>query len=157
MPEPRAQDRIEDAPSFELGYESEERLTVRVHQRSHPGAGDYWDGNWVEAQVVIRAGDFSGDIRGSLRTEEIRRFRDEVVAFYSSLRGEARFETMEKWLKVVLTSDNLGHVTAICEARDRPGMGNTLRFELLIDQTFLPPTIAGLDSIVERFPVIGSP
>jgi hypothetical protein len=46
---------------------------------------------------------------------------------------------------------------AKCEARDQPGVGNTLRFELTFDQTELPPVLAALDEVVRAFPVKGDP
>jgi hypothetical protein len=46
---------------------------------------------------------------------------------------------------------------AKCEARDEPGVGNTLRFDLTFDQTELPPVLTALDEVVRAFPVDGSP
>lgn len=41
--------------------------------------------------------------------------------------------------------------------RDQPGVGNTLRFDLTLDQTELPPVLTALNDIVRAFPVKGSP
>jgi hypothetical protein len=56
---------------------------------------------------------------------------------------------MEHWLRVNIQGDGRGHFLGKCEARDQPGTGNTLRFELTFDQTELPPILIALDESFE--------
>ena len=56
---------------------------------------------------------------------------------------------------MTIEGDGRGHFVARCEARDQPGTGNTLRFELRFDQTELPPVLASLDAVLAAFPVKG--
>lgn len=44
---------------------------------------------------------------------------------------------MEHWLRVTVVGDGRGHMTAKCVARDEPGMGSQLTFEIAFDQTFM--------------------
>ena len=132
-------------------------LTITLFRRSTPGASDYWDGNWVRATVEIAAGGFRGSVGGDLRAEELARFHDELVRLQRSLRGTAEFETMERWLAIVVTGDGKGHMEFRCNIRDQPGIGNTLDCTLATDQTFTRSTVAELGAAVQAFPVVGKP
>src|SRR5690349_6163467 len=124
--------------------------------RSHI-ATDYWDGNWVDSSIEIRAGGFSGRFGASLRTEEFESFRVHLAKLYTFETSTAEFTTMEEQLRIHVNGDKLGHYTAECSAMDQAGIGNRLSFELEFDQTDIPSILAGLDSIIESFPVIGNP
>jgi hypothetical protein len=50
--------------------------------------------------------------RGYFRAEEFSQFRNELSELYSSLKGEACFESMEDWLNIKVHGDGLGHMTA---------------------------------------------
>ena len=147
-----------EPPNQEFSIDGHEsgRLNVQVYMRSHI-ATDYWDGNWVDSSIKIFAGGFSGSFGASLRTEEFKSFRDQLAKLYSRQSSTAEFTTMEEQLRIHVNGDELGHYTAECSAVDRAGIGNRLSFELQFDQTDIPSILAGLDSIIESFPVIGNP
>lgn len=144
---------------YEVGIrcESGEFLTVRLAGRSHPGASDYWDGNWITAAVEVQAGGFRGSVGGHLRAEELADFHGQLARLQESLRGTAEFTTMEGWLSIHLQGDGRGHMECRCVIRDEPGIGNTLDCTLATDQTFTRSTVAALASAVQAFPVIGRP
>ncbi len=99
--------------------ESEECLTISLLGRSHPGATDYWDGNWVRANVKVKAGGFRGSVGGDLRTEELARFLAQLGRLQESLRGTAEFATMEEWLSLRVSGDGKGHMEFRCVIRDQ--------------------------------------
>jgi hypothetical protein len=132
-------------------------LKVALLGRSHAGADDYWDGNWVNAAVDVQAGGFRGSVGGDLRAEELARFLDQLTSVQKSLEGTAEFATMEEWLSIRVTGDGRGHMAVRCVIRDQPGIGNTLECELATDQTFTRATVVELAAAVQAFPVIGKP
>ncbi|HEU4579666.1 MAG TPA: hypothetical protein VFS67_15515 [Polyangiaceae bacterium] len=144
-------------PEIVIGSEASEHIAIAVTRREFPESTDYWDGNWVYATVRIRVGAFRGEYEAQLRTDEIAHLRSGLVHLHAELSGNASFESMEEWLKMSIEGDGRGHFVAKCEARDQPGTGNTLRFELRFDQTELPPVIAALDAVLAAFPVKGAP
>lgn len=146
-----------DFPSFVLGSENGDHLRVTVTNRLHQGATDYWDGNWLNTPVEIRAGAFRGQYVASLRAEELQGLLNGLKDLYESLVGEAKLHSMENWLILDVVGDRQGHVEIKGTAGDNPGIGNWLEFKLSLDQTFLPEAIRQLETILERFPVIGSP
>jgi hypothetical protein len=144
-------------PAIVIGSEASEHVAIEVTRREFPEAADYWDGNWVYATVRISVGAFRGEYEALLRTTEFASFRGGLARLQADLKGEAAFESMEEWLQMNVTGDGRGHFVAKCEARDEPGTGNLLRFELHFDQTELPLVIATVDAVLAAFPVKGSP
>jgi len=138
-----------------IGSRESEFLCVRPTERAHPAADDYWDGNWLNADIEISAGAFRGRYVACLRVDELVRFRDQLAALYETLDGRAEFDSMEEWLQIAVKGDGLGHFEVDCQARDAAGVGNTLKFSLYVDQTQIPAILDGLHQAIERFPLIG--
>jgi hypothetical protein len=135
--------------------ESHEFLSITLLGRSHPGASDYWDGNWIRAAVKLQVGGFHGSVVGDLRAEELADFHDQLASLQELLRGTAEFATMEEWLSIRVEGDGRGHLTFRCIIRDASGYGNTLNCTLTTDQTFTRSTVAEMASAVQAFPIIG--
>ena len=147
----------EEKPYFRIGSGATEHVTVTPLYRPHDQCADFWDGNWVESQVEIRVGGFTGRFRASLRANEFSQFKEELARLYSELKGTAIFSSMEHWLTITVRSDGLGHFEAECRAMDQAGIGNRLEFLLSFDQTEIPQILKGLDRVQEVFPVRGRP
>lgn len=145
------------SPRLVVGHLAGEHLSIRPTRRRYPDAQDYWDGNWLDAEITLRVGAFQAAYEAQLRTEELGRFRDALRRLYEDLTGEAAFESMERWLRLQMVGDGRGHITVTGEAMDAPGMGNRLTFQLELDQTELPEMLRALDAILRDFPVKGSP
>lgn len=132
-----------------------EIFLVEFIARSIPEAKEFYDGNWLNVKVSIKAGDFSGVVHGQLRADELTRFRDELLVLYQSLSGCARFSTMEQWLSFEFIGDGMGHIAFNGEVMDQVGIGNTLKFNFDLDQTFIPEILYSLETIIKTFPVLG--
>jgi hypothetical protein len=138
-----------------VGGEVTDYLSVTILGRAAPDAQDYWDGNWLRAQVEVVAGAFRGRVTEDVRAEEVADFTGQLAQLLDTFQGTAQFRTMEHWLELTITSDRRGHLTLSSELRDEPGLGNTLSFSLEYDQTYFRPMLDGLRETAERFPVVG--
>lgn len=141
--------------SFVIGPSTGDSLAVQVVRRAIPSANDYWDGNWVIANVAIRAGAFRANFEANFRTSDFAGFRDSLSSIYDSLDGEARFEPMEGQLAVVVRGDGHGHFQASCTAMGEAGIGNRLEFALQFDQTDIPGLVRDLGRVVASYPSRG--
>ncbi len=146
-----------NVPVIVIGSEASEHVAIAVTRREFPDASDTWDGNWICATVGVRAGAFRGEYEALLRTDELAHLRGELSRLHAELKGTAVFESREQWLRMQFEGDGRGHFVAECEARDQPGTGNTLCFQLMLDQTQLPTVLSALDGVLAVFPVLGSP
>jgi hypothetical protein len=138
-----------------IGNDSQ-HLTITLLGRSHPGSEDFWDGNWVRAEIAVVAGGFRGTVGGDLRGEELDRFRDGLMRLNQSLHGEAELATMEGLLRVRVVGDGRGRIAVDFEVWDEAARA-TLSGEIADDQTALGPLLRQLNQALLEYPVIGQP
>jgi hypothetical protein len=148
---------MDEKAAVVIGDEGGQHVAIRLLWRSHPKATDYWDGNWIESEIHVRAGGFTGTYRASLRSEEFVSFHRDLKTLERTLAGKATFNTMEGQLGLSVEGDGRGHVVLKGVALDQAGSGNALHFELELDQTYLPGILRGLDEALAQFPVVGRP
>jgi hypothetical protein len=108
-----------------LGPSGGDHVALRVQRRKHAEATDYWDGNWVDAEVSILIRPWRGEYDASLRAEEFVTFRQGLQRIHDVGTGEATFSTMEPWLELKLQLDPLGHISLTGEAGPE-GFGRSL-------------------------------
>lgn len=138
-----------------IGADRGEFLKLSLEYRSQPNCDDYWDGNWISASVVVRAGGFRGSIDGDIRAEELDEFRRQFAQLLESLQGVAEFDTLEDWLSIRATGDGHGHIEIRCVVLDQPGIGNKHELTLASDQSFAKQTVSQLAEATKAFPVVG--
>ncbi len=142
-----------------IGFENSDHIILKIHGKSAPSTADYWDGNWHPAEILVKAGAFSGRlslIRGiKLRSEEFERFLKELEPMCESLKGAAKFATMEEWIELNISGDGRGHLVATGYIIDEHVDGNKLNFMIKFDQTALPDIIKSLKSLLSDYPVVG--
>jgi hypothetical protein len=131
------------------------RVEVKPLVRSHPGATDYWDGNWIDCVVAATAGGFRAEYTACLRAEELAGFRRDLERLHRELEGRGGFKSMEDWLTIEVVGDGRGHFKGPCRLRDRAGNGNMLLFEVEFDQTDIPTMLEQMRRIEAHFPIIG--
>ena len=146
--------------SFRIGTAATEHLAVEVLAREHPDQSDYWDGNWLTAEVDVASGPWHGNYRAALRAEEFVHFRDQLQLLTDDREAPpAEFESMEPWLRfTVHRSDRHGHVRINGRAQTEPFFDshNVFYFVLELDQNVLAATLDDLGRLIEEFPVVGS-
>lgn len=134
-----------------------DHLRISALRRCHPDQHDYWDGNWVESEIQVRASGFEGAFRANLRSEDFENFNRELTTLSKTLSGKATFSTMEDQLTFTMEGDGRGHIQVSGQATDVVGVGNRLEFSLRMDQTYLPPILKALSVVLKKFPVLGAP
>jgi hypothetical protein len=97
-------------PEIAVGDPAGDHLSIRVLGRVHPGADDFWDGNWLATPIEVTVGGFQGTVGASLRAEELQAFRDALKGLHSELKGEAVLESMEKWLTLRIAATSRGRL-----------------------------------------------
>jgi hypothetical protein len=146
-----------------IGHRASDHIAIRVLKRENPHATDYWDGNWVDADVSIVLRPWQGTYQANLRTNEFANFSQELESLDDRSSWVATFSPMEPWRELALQLDSLGHIRLKGQAGPE-GFGRVfgqtrLVFEAddFMDQTFIPPIIQQLQLIEQEFPVVGKP
>jgi hypothetical protein len=90
-----------------------------------------------EHRIDVVAGAFRGTLNGVVYASGWRHFRDQLVALYESLSGNASLGGYEN-LKLDMKGDGLGHIAVSVEATDDHVRPIQLSFSIFLDQTQLP-------------------
>ncbi len=144
---------MEDEPDIRLNG----GFSLRVLGRQFPDAVEYHDANWLMVRATMVAAGASVTAEGAiLMTADITRFRDELAAMHASLGGMAELSSYEPNLKVTLAAGRLGGISGEIEITP-DHLGQFHRFEIGLDQSYLPALIAACDALIERYPVVGRP
>ena len=138
---------------FALGGNSRNRIEVEVLGYERAPVGDHHDDNWLRVQITVSAGAFSGSYEAAFLADELVAFRDQLETVCHSLRGEAKFSTLEDQLSLRLGGNGRGAIVVRGTAIDVAGTGNRLEFLLELDQTDAQRTLTELSAVVIAFPV----
>jgi len=144
--------------AFTVGASDSATVRLAFSGRMHEGFVDYWDGNWLLTQMSGVVGGFRFDIAAALRSDEIMRFRQGVEQLSERGSGQARLDSMEEWIDLLITGDGSGRLAVSGFISDRAGGRNRLHFAIEnYDPTFLPELLGELAVVESRFPVLGAP
>jgi len=136
-----------------IGQSEHEFILLDVISRSYPNTNDFYDGNWLNINLVVKAGCFNGTVTNQIRADELASFQAKLAKLYKSLSGSVKFLTLEGWLSFEIAGDGKGRFSCIGKVADEFGHGNVLNFKLYLDQTFLPEILNGLEKVTSAFPV----
>ena len=131
-------------------------LEVWVHGRECEDQTDFWDGNWLRVTARCRADGANVLTAGPiLRVDELVRWVGQVEALGRGLSGTAVLEPMEPALRVELIAQAAGRMEMRVEISPNP-VEQRHSFSFALDQSFLPPLLADVRRILQRFPLRGS-
>lgn len=128
-------------------------LNMWIRGRQFPDAADYWDGNWLLVTTSCTYPSSSVTAGGPiLHLSEVATFKKSCEELYQKLKGRAVLDCMEPNLRVELLAEAHGRIkVAISITPNHLTESHDFRDEL--DQTFLPPIIAGCDRILKKYPI----
>jgi hypothetical protein len=139
---------------FILGKKSSDYLQILIDNYSYPNSNDFWDGNWINAKIKIKAGAFNGSFIAQVRNVDFLNFNKGLRDLYDKLDGYANFNCLEEYLEIKVKGDGLGNFSADCIANDKQTIpGNKLEFSLEFDQTEISSLSNMLDEILDKFPI----
>ena len=147
------------AETIEVRFDGEggNKLSIVIFGYSHPASEDYWDGNWIRANVSVQVTGFSGNMSGHIRLEELQDLVVKLQHIYDDLSGTATFSTMEEWIEFEIQIGKLAQVHIRGFLQDYWSQDNMLTFVIQSDQTHLLSPIKQLKATLSRFPIRGAP
>jgi hypothetical protein len=131
-----------------FGQEDGAHVLVRIGSvEADPMFPDY---RGVSMNVQIVAGTFRAHSAPFAYFSDFSRFETEMHALERSLSGRATFAPQDNEFEVTLIGDGLGHIaiTGFLAENAHHDSGSVLRFNMSMDQTFLPPILAALREFV---------
>jgi hypothetical protein len=138
--------------TFRIGSKESDQISISVLSYERPPSEDFYDNNWVTSQISVSTGAFAGQFNAALTTQDFVVFMPQLESLFNTLKGEAKFQTIEGQIEFTLSGNGRGGIEVTGFAIDRLGDGNQLQFRYEIDQTFLPPALRQLHEIISEFP-----
>lgn len=132
-------------------------IVVDIKRRNYPDSDDYWDGNWLNANITVTVPGYHASFNSDLRAEEIRSFLNDLTHMNQSLNGHAKFHSMEEMIQFDGQINKVGQIEWKGRTTYPAGTGTTLSFNLFSDQSFLTDLICELEAVVNEFPMEGNP
>ena len=108
-----------------------------------------WE-DWTYADAEIRCGPWLGGIKVAFYGDELARFAEAIRTLHSELRGKAELRPFDCRFALILTGNGRGEITVDGHAGSDWVTDTELRFQFLIDQTFLPRIADGLAAVKSR-------
>lgn len=127
-------------------------VKIQINRFAYPDATDSHDKNWLDVTISLKTGAFTVKYSAYFQTTDLQFLHDELITLHKNLNGEFTFSTLEEQLELNFKGDGIGHIEISGIAQDRAGIGNTLNFELHIDQTSLTPLIQEIHEALKEFP-----
>ncbi|MCT8341224.1 hypothetical protein MG296_14250 [Flavobacteriaceae bacterium TK19130] len=128
-------------------------LKIEILNQNFPNADLDWDKDSIRCKVSAKFGGFSGEFHADLMTFSFDNFKKELIQLNENLGQSATFKGYEGQVKIFIQGDGIGHLDLFCDLKDNVGIGNELKGELNIDQTYLPELIEQLDTITSEYKV----
>jgi len=129
-------------------------VDISVYERTYPQESDRWDGNWLNAKIKIKAGNFSGTTNALLRSDELEKLSKDIKRFLLKKMDTLVFSPMEPWICFQMTGNKRGHIELTGEITDRLGTGNVLKYQFELSRPDLEVILKKVDVILQEFPII---
>ena len=130
------------------------KLEISVLRRSNSETDDYWDGNWLEAQIKIMVQNINALFCSNLRVDDFQRFYGSLKALQNDATKECEFTTMEEGLYLHIQVEPSGSIS--CKGKANPDSGDSLDFKLQTDLETLARFVVELEATLESYPLVGS-
>lgn len=138
-----------------MKIESENSLVqIDIIKRSNPNSNDYWDGNWLKANIKIDVSGFKSDFKTNLRSDDFQRFYSGLIKLQNNLSKEVEFNTMEEGLYLKGNMEITGNIK--WESISKSDDDNTLKVFFETNVTTIELLTTEIEEILNSFPIVGN-
>lgn len=128
-------------------------MRIDIIGRSNPDSLDYWDGNWLEAEIRIETSGAKIAYGTNLRADDFQRFYGDLVKWKKELTKNVEFKTMEEGLYFKAITDSMGNIEWKGTAKLQPGT-NDQSFLFETDDVSIDSIMIQVKIILDQYPVI---
>jgi len=138
---------------MEFSLQSKDRishLTVDIMERSYPTCNDYWDGNWLNAQISVAVPGYSANLHVFLRTDELDWFLKELLRTHLDLKSTAELQPLETGIELSITPCYPEGIKVMGKTKENRA---TSAFEFISHHSQLLNLITELEKIMITYPI----
>lgn len=131
---------------FRIGRDISHYISVEVIGMSQ-ATHDLQYGYWVDTNVDVKAGSFSGQVNLHFIPGELQTLHKVFSRIYCFDSSEGNFEGANGRLCLNIKGDGLGNFVMMCHICDE--IGNELAFDMNLDQSELQVMMQGIERAVK--------
>lgn len=128
-------------------------INILISGRTYLQEQDKWDGNWLNTQIKIKVGNFSGKIDALLRNDEFEQLAKAIEQFLCKKTESIIFSPMEPWITFKAIKNSKQNIEFAGEVTDRLGTGNILKFQFELSQANLKEILGEINTVLRDYPV----
>ena len=99
-----------------IGPGGGDHIAIRILRRMYPQADDYWDGNWIEVEVLVDIRPWRAAYRANLRPRNSQGSGASCRRCTTEPGREPPSSRWNSWLALTIELDPLGHITLMGDA-----------------------------------------
>jgi hypothetical protein len=131
-------------------------LSIWVHGWQYPSIDEYWDANWLYCTARCIASGAHVEVTDSfLHVPELVSWLGQCESLHRTLSGQTALEPMEPTVRVVISTQSLGHMQVHVELTP-DNLHQKHWFEYDADQSHIGQLVAQLRALLQKFPIRGS-
>lgn len=125
-----------------------ESIELNVLRRNNCDTEDYWDANWLQAEVKICLPGFNAHCGLMVAVDDFKPFLEQLVSLKTGASKSATFSTIEDEFYLELSTQPNGSL--LCEGFVA-AHANKLLFQLVADRTSLDSSVPRVETVVKRY------
>ena len=126
-------------------------LEIKVIDRINKNTIDYWDANWLIAEIRIKVKGFNGLYKTNLRIEDFIIFAKKLYDLINLKSKLETFSTIENGIFFELHIATTGLLKCIGEACNEQ---NVLKFVIESDFNLLDSLLRDVEMVIQKFPLL---
>jgi hypothetical protein len=130
-------------------------VIIDIIKYQFPDIKTGWDANWLDVNIKIYLPGFTSQFSDTLLTTEISYLYEGSKQAYKDLKSKVSFHPMDCGLELDMTPNKQGQFAVKGSATHPMGIGATLSFDFITDQSYFTEIISKLDTILKEFPIRG--
>lgn len=127
------------------------KLEINIIKRSNEDAQDYWDGNWLDSEIIINTTGIRMCYGASLRVEELEKFYEDLIKLSKFTSNKIIFTTLEGQLFLEFSVAVGGQV--VCQGRAINQDDNSLNFHIKTDLISIDYFLTELKLSLKQYPL----
>lgn len=130
-----------------------EVLKIKILRRSNLNSLDYWDANWLEAEISANTIAFKASFKTNFRVDELLLLNDELIKMINNQKNQTEFLAMEDGLQIGCKLDSKGFI--VCSIKLTDQCRDCLEFHFRTESSSIQSFTSNLNSELQAFPLIG--
>jgi len=138
-----------------FGIKASDYFELTILRKEFPHSDNIYDGNWLQANVVIQVGGVSANYKAMFFSRELKELNNNLKLMLRNSVLKVAFSPMEPWINFQIQREpNSNKFSVIGNAVDALNNGNSIVFKMLLDEIQIVSATNDIEKVLVAYPVI---